>query len=165
MLLEHTLLTSGETAESGYVYVGWPARQIDVKSWRDGKIVDDKEEDTPAGARILCSKCLEFPRGATGQCTRFARCYRMLIHALSHRMRTPLLRLVHRARSVFSQGLPGLLHCLVVQGSTEDLPIFRGLIWPPFLFARLDPTIMHHTTSAPEQQRIQHDVEYRTVTL
>jgi hypothetical protein len=67
MLLEHTLLTSGETAEAGYVYVGWPARQIDAKAWRDGKIVDTKVEDSPIGARIICSKCLEFPRGATGK--------------------------------------------------------------------------------------------------
>jgi hypothetical protein len=67
MLLEHTLLTSGETAEAGYVYVGWPARQIDAKAWRDGKIVDIKVEDSPVGARIICSKCLEFPRGATGK--------------------------------------------------------------------------------------------------
>lgn len=29
MLLEHTLLTSGEIAESGGVYTGWPARHLD----------------------------------------------------------------------------------------------------------------------------------------
>ena len=29
MLLEHTLLTSGEIAESGGVYAGWPARPLD----------------------------------------------------------------------------------------------------------------------------------------
>jgi hypothetical protein len=28
MLLEHTLLSSGETAEAGQVYVGWPARRV-----------------------------------------------------------------------------------------------------------------------------------------
>jgi hypothetical protein len=28
MLLEHTLLASGETAEAGEVYVGWPARRL-----------------------------------------------------------------------------------------------------------------------------------------
>jgi hypothetical protein len=67
MLLEHTLLTSGETAEAGHVYVGWPARQIDANAWRDGKIVDDKEEETPTGARIICAKCQEFPRGPTGK--------------------------------------------------------------------------------------------------
>ncbi|TBU54904.1 acetyl-CoA synthetase-like protein [Dichomitus squalens] len=33
MLLEHTLLTSGEIAESGGVYAGWPARTMDEKTW------------------------------------------------------------------------------------------------------------------------------------
>lgn len=28
MLLEHTLLASGEIAEAGEVYVGWPARRF-----------------------------------------------------------------------------------------------------------------------------------------
>jgi hypothetical protein len=28
MLLEHTLLASGEIAEAGQVYVGWPARRV-----------------------------------------------------------------------------------------------------------------------------------------
>ena len=28
MLLEHTLLASGEIAEAGEVYVGWPARRL-----------------------------------------------------------------------------------------------------------------------------------------
>ncbi|KAG7445147.1 AMP-dependent synthetase and ligase [Guyanagaster necrorhizus] len=38
MLCEHTLLTSGEVAESGAVYVGWPARRVDhSKSWRGSK--------------------------------------------------------------------------------------------------------------------------------
>ncbi|KAK0214939.1 acetyl-CoA synthetase-like protein [Armillaria fumosa] len=38
MLCEHTLLTSGEVAESGAVYVGWPARRVDNwKSWRSSK--------------------------------------------------------------------------------------------------------------------------------
>lgn len=33
MLLEHTLLTSGEVAESGGVYVGWPARPLDQETY------------------------------------------------------------------------------------------------------------------------------------
>lgn len=32
MLSEHTLLTSGEVAEAGTVYVGWPAKRVD-NSW------------------------------------------------------------------------------------------------------------------------------------
>ncbi|CDO73079.1 hypothetical protein BN946_scf185007.g133 [Trametes cinnabarina] len=33
MLLEHTLLTSGEIAESGGVYAGWPARRLDQETY------------------------------------------------------------------------------------------------------------------------------------
>lgn len=32
MLCEHTLLTSGEVADSGAVYVGWPARRMQNSS-------------------------------------------------------------------------------------------------------------------------------------
>ena len=33
MLLEHTLLTSGEIAESGGVYAGWPAHRLDQEAY------------------------------------------------------------------------------------------------------------------------------------
>ena len=33
LLLEHTLLTSGEIAESGGVYAGWPARRVDDEAY------------------------------------------------------------------------------------------------------------------------------------
>ena len=33
MLLEHTLLTSGEIAESGGVYAGWPAHRLDDETY------------------------------------------------------------------------------------------------------------------------------------
>lgn len=33
MLLEHTLLTSGEIAESGGVYSGWPAHRLDQETY------------------------------------------------------------------------------------------------------------------------------------
>ena len=33
MLLEHTLLTSGEISESGGVYSGWPARRLDQETY------------------------------------------------------------------------------------------------------------------------------------
>ena len=32
MLLEHTLLASGEVAEAGGVYAGWPARLLDPEA-------------------------------------------------------------------------------------------------------------------------------------
>ena len=33
MLLEHTLLTSGEIAESGGVYTGWPAHRLEDETY------------------------------------------------------------------------------------------------------------------------------------
>ena len=68
MLCEHTLLTSGEIAESGEVYVGWPARQLQQSGW---KTVDKEAERTAAsstttlGASLMCPMCREFPRYST----------------------------------------------------------------------------------------------------
>jgi hypothetical protein len=65
MLLEHTLLTSGETAEAGSVYVGWPARQLDEKEWRNGKVLSDDNDfskEAPEGARFICPKCQSAPQ-------------------------------------------------------------------------------------------------------
>lgn len=36
MLLEHTLVASGEIAEAGAVYAGWPARQLRVRKANRG---------------------------------------------------------------------------------------------------------------------------------
>ncbi len=36
MLLEHTLVASGEIAEAGAVYAGWPARQLRVRKAHRG---------------------------------------------------------------------------------------------------------------------------------
>ena len=38
MLLEHTLLASGEIAEAGEVYVGWPARRLVSEKKRQATI-------------------------------------------------------------------------------------------------------------------------------
>jgi hypothetical protein len=66
MLLEHTLLTSGETAEANSVYIGWPAHQLDNHLWRNGKVVSkDNEKDAPEGARFICPKCQHAPRVPT----------------------------------------------------------------------------------------------------
>ena len=37
MLLEHTLLTSGEIAESGGVYAGWPAHRLSQDEYLRGR--------------------------------------------------------------------------------------------------------------------------------
>ncbi|KDQ58575.1 hypothetical protein JAAARDRAFT_155112 [Jaapia argillacea MUCL 33604] len=49
MLLEHTLLTSGETAESGCVYTGWPARSLDAYPLLAGL------KSNPSSTRLLPS--------------------------------------------------------------------------------------------------------------
>jgi hypothetical protein len=66
MLLEHTLLTSGETAEADAVYVGWPARQLDSHMWRNGKVVGEEDQkEAPEGARFICPKCQQAPKTPT----------------------------------------------------------------------------------------------------
>lgn len=46
MLLEHALLASGDIAESGAVYAGWPARQQDRRRRSpDDTVVGDGDED------------------------------------------------------------------------------------------------------------------------
>ena len=46
MLLEHALLASGDIAEAGAIYAGWPARQLEERrpSVTDTQIVDVIEE-------------------------------------------------------------------------------------------------------------------------
>ncbi|OBZ77802.1 putative peroxisomal-coenzyme A synthetase [Grifola frondosa] len=48
MLCEHTLLTSGETAVSGYAYAGWPARQVEAPLQR---IVTEKSSRSARRSR------------------------------------------------------------------------------------------------------------------
>ena len=40
MLLEHALLASGDIAETGSVYAGWPARQIDERRLSEVTVVE-----------------------------------------------------------------------------------------------------------------------------
>jgi hypothetical protein len=60
MLCEHTLLTSGEIAEAGQVYVGWPARLLQ-SSWKES----DTDKQTSEGARLMCPICRGFPKICT----------------------------------------------------------------------------------------------------
>lgn len=66
MLCEHTLLTSGEIAEAGEVYVGWPARQLQ-SGWKDEKVAENRHSSstTTQGASLMCPMCRDFPRVAT----------------------------------------------------------------------------------------------------
>lgn len=60
MLLEHTLLTSGEIAEAGQVYVGWPAKPLN--NWKPKDVVD---RDASEGATLMCPMCRDFPKMAS----------------------------------------------------------------------------------------------------
>jgi hypothetical protein len=61
MLCEHTLLTSGEIAESDQVYIGWPAQPLQQNNWKD-----DKDGGQPnEGASLMCPMCRSFPKIST----------------------------------------------------------------------------------------------------
>ncbi|KAJ7654909.1 hypothetical protein B0H17DRAFT_1214148 [Mycena rosella] len=53
MLYEHTLLTSGDVADAGAVYSGWPAKQIDGP-W---------DEKYPEDIGLVCPICHVVPQG------------------------------------------------------------------------------------------------------
>lgn len=58
MLVEHTLLASGDITENGAVYAGWPARQLDERraseiTMIDHSMVTEKDESK---ASTLVSK-------------------------------------------------------------------------------------------------------------
>ncbi|KAF9038595.1 hypothetical protein BJ165DRAFT_1499050, partial [Panaeolus papilionaceus] len=60
MLCEHTLLTSGDVADSGETYAGWPAKQIQHES---PKSMPDS--DTSSSPSLTCPICRGFPREST----------------------------------------------------------------------------------------------------
>ena len=75
MLCEHTLLTSGEVAEAGQVYVGWPARQVRPERLSNNRSGSDetlREKATTAEAKsniftiLTCPLCGGFPKSSTG---------------------------------------------------------------------------------------------------
>lgn len=66
MLLEHTLLPSGEIAEAGAVYFGWPARRQDAP-WEDKlgeKGISEKHTLDLTNASIVCPICRQFPKAS-----------------------------------------------------------------------------------------------------
>ncbi|KAJ8092843.1 putative NRPS-like protein biosynthetic cluster [Marasmius tenuissimus] len=75
MLCEHTLLTSGEVAEAGQVYVGWPARQVRPErpsSKRTGsdETLREKARTESVVSRtftiLTCPLCGGFPKSSIG---------------------------------------------------------------------------------------------------
>jgi len=45
MLCEHTLLTSGDVADSGVAYVGWPAKRLEDRPAK-AQVIDIDERDS-----------------------------------------------------------------------------------------------------------------------
>ncbi|KAK7056427.1 hypothetical protein VNI00_002982 [Paramarasmius palmivorus] len=58
MLCEHTLLTSGEVAEAGEVYFGWPGKRMDRPK------TDEPFINTSKGASLMCPICHGFPKSS-----------------------------------------------------------------------------------------------------
>ncbi|KAJ6617908.1 AMP-dependent synthetase and ligase [Mycena sp. CBHHK59/15] len=56
MLVEHTLLTSGDVADSGAVYFGWPAKRLESGAW---------DEKYPNQDGLVCPMCHRFPENMT----------------------------------------------------------------------------------------------------
>ncbi|KAJ7654903.1 hypothetical protein B0H17DRAFT_1338137 [Mycena rosella] len=61
MLLEHTLLTSGDVADCGTVYFGWPAQAFQGH-WEEKH---PHSADNSLSLRLLCPMCTRFPQHMT----------------------------------------------------------------------------------------------------
>ncbi|KAJ7132303.1 AMP-dependent synthetase and ligase [Mycena epipterygia] len=83
MLCEHTLLTSGDVADAGVVYSGWPAKPID-DNWEPKY----KDEDEPSG--LMCPLCRGFPKDMTSTSCGHIFCKSCISDALSTRSKCPV---------------------------------------------------------------------------
>jgi len=60
ILCEHTLLTSGDVADSGVAYVGWPAKRLEIAAAKK------RDNEGPAQPAFLaCPICRHFPKNGT----------------------------------------------------------------------------------------------------
>ncbi|KAJ7098543.1 AMP-dependent synthetase and ligase [Mycena belliarum] len=80
MLCEHTLLTSGDVADAGAVYSGWPAKQIDGP-W---------DEKLPQEMGLACPICEEFPENMTVTPCGHLFCELCIKQAISEQKRCPV---------------------------------------------------------------------------
>ncbi|KAJ7065262.1 acetyl-CoA synthetase-like protein, partial [Mycena amicta] len=83
MLLEHTLMTSGDVADAGTVYSGWPAKPID-DNWEPKY----KDEDEPSG--LMCPLCRNFPKDVTATACGHIFCKSCISDAISTRNKCPV---------------------------------------------------------------------------
>ncbi|KAJ7663603.1 AMP-dependent synthetase and ligase [Mycena rosella] len=80
MLCEHTLLTSGDVADAGAVYSGWPAKQIDGP-W---------DEKHPEDIGLVCPICHGFPQDMTVTPCGHLFCESCIKGAVSEHQKCPL---------------------------------------------------------------------------
>ncbi|KAJ7455806.1 acetyl-CoA synthetase-like protein [Mycena latifolia] len=80
MLCEHTLLTSGDVADAGAVYSGWPAKQVDGP-W---------DEKLPEDIGLVCPLCQQFPNNMTVTSCGHLFCESCIKTALSEHQKCPV---------------------------------------------------------------------------
>ncbi|KAF7289447.1 Peroxisomal-coenzyme A synthetase [Mycena chlorophos] len=83
MLLEHTLMTSGDVADAGTVYSGWPAKPVD-DNWHP-RYKDDEE---PSG--LICPLCRNFPKDMTSTPCGHIFCNTCITETASTRKKCPV---------------------------------------------------------------------------
>ncbi|KAF9563625.1 acetyl-CoA synthetase-like protein [Agrocybe pediades] len=87
MLAEHTLLTSGEVADSGSVYIGWPAKRYkDLPDPHNVKAKRGKSE-TPL---LTCPICHRFPKDSTVSSCGHLFCQSCIARSISNRKYCPI---------------------------------------------------------------------------
>ncbi|KAJ7869391.1 AMP-dependent synthetase and ligase [Mycena leptocephala] len=79
MLCEHTLLTSGDVADTGTVYSGWPAKPIEA--W---------DEKLPDEVGLVCPVCQEFPQDMTVTACGHLFCASCIEEAVSEKEKCPV---------------------------------------------------------------------------
>ncbi|KAF9528938.1 AMP-dependent synthetase and ligase [Crepidotus variabilis] len=84
MLCEHTLLTSGEIADSGASYIGWPGKKLED---------DDSEKDSGkdiSSVHLTCPLCRRFPKESTVSSCGHLFCQPCIEKSLSSRKYCPV---------------------------------------------------------------------------
>ncbi|KAF9454453.1 hypothetical protein P691DRAFT_770641 [Macrolepiota fuliginosa MF-IS2] len=95
MLCEHSLLVSGDIAESGYVYAGWPAQ----RQKQEGV---EERNDSPS-AQLICPLCRQFPQQGVVTVCGHLFCDRCINEVLGNQRHCPICRIPtsrHQLRQV-----------------------------------------------------------------